>query len=381
MKLLLLVLGAFAVYLIQVFLCRIFWKHKLSAKAYFSVRQATEGDTIKLTEVLENRKLIPVATVKVNVAVELGLEFLDHSNLVVSDKNYRSEIFALRSYERVIRDIPLMCKKRGFFTIDGIDLIGNDLFYSKRFLNHQNLSSAVCVYPGQADSRQLFTAAKKIMGEYVVKSADCDDPFTFRGIRPYQSYDAMKDINWKASAKTGELRVNVHEYTSDQEICILLDTEWDMLLRPDDLLEESIRIAASMAEEFIGAGIPTALCTNGKDTQTGIPFRIKSGADFRHTDAIRAGLAKISLPAQKNEESILALIREMSNKMNARLSHRISYVFISTQVNKRVAAAWDELAARAIMAHWIIPVHTKDDVPFEMEQNKGRLIWEVPYGK
>ena len=35
-----------------------------------------------------------------------------------------------------------------------------------------------------------------------------EDPFEYRGIREYQPYDDMRSVNWKATAKTGDLKVN-----------------------------------------------------------------------------------------------------------------------------------------------------------------------------
>ncbi|MBN2239086.1 MAG: DUF58 domain-containing protein [Dehalococcoidales bacterium] len=381
MELIVLFLGAAAVYVIQTLLSRLVWKYKLDASAYFSERYAAEGDTIQLTEVVENRKLIPVATVKVNVAVDRGAEFLDRSNLTVSDRNYRSEIFALRSYERVTREIPLLCTRRGYFTIDGIDIIGNDLFYTRQYIENKKLDSTLCVYPGQAESRQLLVATRKMMGEYIVRNSDSDDPFTFRGIRPYESYDTMKDINWKASAKSGELRVNMHEYTADQEICILLDTDWDLLLKPDNLLEESIRIAASIADEFVGAGIITSMVTNGKDCVTGIPFRIDGGADHRHINAIRTGLARLEIPAYTDAETLPDLMHELTREMDAAPNRRVSWVLISTQINDKVSSAWRELSERAVKSYRIVPLNPQDSMHPELSQEPDVMFWEVPYGK
>lgn len=96
MNIILFVLGAAAVYLIQMGLCKLFWNYKLNGTVYFSEKEAREGDTIQLVATVQNQKTIPIITVKVNAALDRGLEFLDQNNLAASDKNYRSEIFSLR---------------------------------------------------------------------------------------------------------------------------------------------------------------------------------------------------------------------------------------------------------------------------------------------
>ncbi len=381
MNILLFVIGAAIVYWLQMLFCKYTWKYKLTADARFSEKQAVEGETVQLTVTVENQKIIPIITVKANVEVDRGLEFKDQSNLAISDKNYRSEIFSMRGNERVQRDIPLFCAKRGYYYIDHIDFVGNDLFYTRRFIASRKVDRNICVYPGKASARQLMVATQKMMGETVVRSSDQDDPFTFRGIRQYQSFDSIRDINWKASAKTGDLRVNIHDYTADQEIGIILDTEWDSLLRPDNLLEESIRIASSMAEEFIAKGVTTSLTTNGRDCLTGEIFSIGGGANMQHSDAIRYGLARLKLQKHKKDSTLAGVLREQIRQMDEAPNRKVSWVMISTQTSGEIIDQWKEVKERAVKSYWIMPAHTAAEIPEEMLQDPDVIYWEVAYGK
>lgn len=381
MNILLFVIGAAAVYWLQLLFCKLTWKYKLSGDVCFSEKQAAEGDAVQLTVTVENRKLLPVLTVKANVEIDRGLEFQDQSNLAISDKNYRSEIFSMRGNERVCRDIPLFCAKRGCYYISNVDFVGNDLFYTRRFTESRKVDRHIYVCPGKVSARQLMVATQKMTGEAVVRSSDCDDPFTFRGIRQYQSFDSIRDINWKASAKTGELRVNIHDYTADQEVGIILDTEWDSLLRPDSLLEESIRIAASLADELIGKGIVTSLVTNGQDCLTGERLSIAGGANLQHSEAIRHGLARLQLWKHKKDPTLAGLLEEQVQKMDAQKNRRVSWVLVSTETNRQVAAKWQELKERAVKAYRIIPAYSAGDIPEEMLMDADVMYWEVAYGK
>lgn len=382
MNLVLFVIGAVLVYWLQVVIFKVTWGHKLRASAVFADNQITEGDMTNLMVTVENQKLLPILSVKANLALERGLEFQDASNLAISDKNYRSEIFSMRAYERVERDIPLFCAKRGYYLIDAIDLVGNDLFYTHRFLKHENANESICVYPGKADARQLSVATQKMIGETVVRVSDCDDPFTFRGIREYQSFDSIRDINWIATAKTGDLRVNVHDFTADEEIAIILDTQWDSLIRSDALLEESIRIASSLADEFIGRGIVTSMFSNGKDCLTGEEFRIGGGSHPQHSLAISYGLARVALEKQVERSTIVSLIKEQTNAAIAQQNRKITWVLISTETSDEVVSAFEELGDKAaVSAYWIIPAHSIESVPDALLSKAGVFCWEVPYGK
>lgn len=381
MNILLFVIGAAIVYWLQAAFCKVTWSRKVKADAKFSDTQVTEGENAELTITVENRKILPVISVKTNVEVEKGLEFQDQKNLAISDKNYRSEIFSLKGYELVQRDIPLYCAKRGLYQIDGIDFVGNDLFYMRRFIKKQKVNSTICVYPGKTDIRQLMVATQKMTGETVVRSSDCDDPFTFRGIRQYQSFDSIRDINWKASAKTGDLRVNIHDFTADQEIAMILDTQWDSLLKPESLLEESIRITASLADEFIGKGVMTSLYTNGRDCLSDQTIQIGAGANVQHSTAIRYGLARLKIEDQMQEGSLEKMLKEKIEEMDAQPSRKVSWVMISTETNETIENLWKELSERAVRAYWIVPSHDRKDIPERMLQNPDVMCWEVPYGK
>ena len=72
----------------------------------------------------------------------------------------------------------------------------------------------------------------------------------------------MKSVNWKAFARTGELKVNLYEDTASQEVCILLNLENHGYVNHYDILEENIRLAATLSDMFIAKGIPVSLQTN-----------------------------------------------------------------------------------------------------------------------
>ena len=63
--------------------------------------------------------------------------------------------------------------------------------------------------------------------------------------------------------------VNLRDYTSGQELRILLNLEDPAIRCHDDLLENGIRLAYTLAGEGVRQGIPVSLRTNGIDLVTG----------------------------------------------------------------------------------------------------------------
>ena len=122
-----------------------------------------------------------------------------------------------------------------------------------------------------------------------------EDPFEYRGIREYAPYDEMKTINWKATARTGDLMVNIRNYTSLRAVRIFLNLADTGILKNEQLVELCISIAARFAGELLEQGIRVAVYANGKDVLTGDPMKMQPSAGPGHMESINRAFARISL--------------------------------------------------------------------------------------
>ena len=84
---------------------------------------------------------------------------------------------------------------------------------------------------------------------------------------------------------------------------------------------------------------------------------------------------------QRLRSNLFKSIKKQTEQMDAQPNRKVSWVFISTETNERVAAAWKELSERAVRAYWIVPAHSGNEIPEEMLQNPDVMYWEVAYGK
>ena len=89
------------------------------------------------------------------------------------------------------------------------------------------------------------------------------DIFEFRGIREYDTHDTMNMINWKASARTGQLMVNQYKETMCQSVCILANVEPEGMLKQELLSETTISMASGLAQYLISQKINVSLISNG----------------------------------------------------------------------------------------------------------------------
>ncbi len=286
-------LGALLLYLLQNYLYHKLWNKNLSVSINFSEEKAVEGDELILYETIINKKLLPLPILKVKFMTSKYLNFLDFNNSIVTDNYYRNDLISIMMYQKLTRSLNFRCLHRGYFTINNADLICSDLFITFEAVKNYDMDIRLYVYPKPVDYIRLQAPFNKMLGTVLAKRFINEDPFEFRSIREYQSYDTLKTVNWKASAKTGSLKVNVYDYTSSQQVKIFINLESDSIWKHEDLQEESIRLAVSLASAFIDQGIQTSIYTNGRDIITHEILNIPPGSGINHIKAINELLARI----------------------------------------------------------------------------------------
>ena len=109
----------------------------------------------------------------------------------------------------------------------------------------------IYVLPERVYTPELSMFCTHLLGELETRRNRMEDPYTFRGIREYAYGDTIGKVNWKATAKTAQLMVNMYGYTSEQRVRILLNLETNMMGKTESLQEMSIRMAGTVAEYFL----------------------------------------------------------------------------------------------------------------------------------
>lgn len=288
-------LGAVLLFAAQAWIYSHYWEKGLSAELLFSRESAVEGEECLLLERVENRKLLPLPMLKVKFQVSRNLRFSDEGDGAVTDKYYRNDILSLGPRQRVTRKIPFLCGARGYYRIRGLDLVAADLFLTREMIAEAEADTTLYVYPRPAAGVELDTALQKLNGEILAKRHMLEDPFEYRGIREYAAFDEMKTINWKATARMGELMVNMRNFTSLRAVRIFLNLEDSDILKNDRLVELCISIAVRFAGELLGQGIRVAVYANGRDVLTGEPMKMQPSAAPGHMESINRAFARLDL--------------------------------------------------------------------------------------
>lgn len=289
-------LGALFFVFLQDRLFARYWKKNLTVDLAFSEKGVTEGESCTLRETVENRKLLPLPALKVKFAVSRQLVFEDaDAGSSVTDQYYRNDVICVRPYMRHVRVLPFSCKRRGYYTIDSLDAVAANLFFSREYALRADSRACLYVYPKLWKEPSFLKTLVRINGEIESRRHVPEDPFAYGGIREYSQRDSLKEINWKATARTGDLKVNQKNPTSLQAVRIFVNLEDGAILRREDMLECSIRMAAGAAAFLLARGLPVALYTNGPDLVTGELVGIAAAGGIGQLDAVRQRLARIDL--------------------------------------------------------------------------------------
>lgn len=271
------------------------WNENLKVSVTFTQKGIVEGEEGEIVEVIENRKRLPLIMLKVKFQTSRNLEFEDTPGSNTTDQYYRNDIFQIGGGERITRKLKFVGKKRGYYNIKNIDLIGTDLFMTDEQVDSMPTNCYLYVYPKVYDSREFRMSLQKLNGEVIVKRHLLEDPFEYRGIREYQPFDDMRSVNWKATAKTGELMVNQKNYTAMQNVRIFLNVEDAAVIKRADEVEVSMQVAMGLSCFFLAQGIKVEFYSNGRDSITGDYIKIKGGAGAGQQETIGRALARIDV--------------------------------------------------------------------------------------
>ncbi len=343
--LILLLLGILFAYHLQKYIYANYWDRNLQVHASFTDACVYEGDSSSLREEISNDKKLPLPALEVRLAISRSLEFSGEAkaNANITDLSYKRDVFSFLFHQKVIHTLPFICRKRGFYRISSVEVVGYDLFFRTQHYLTVAQQTQLYVYPAQVDASRIRLICQAISGMVLVQNRLYPDPFEFSGIREYRR-DPMHHINWKASARSSSLMVNRFDSTTNIRTVILLDVEDPYILHSEHLTEEGIRIASSLAARLVRQNMELRLLCNA-DSCT---WQGKPGAARIHE--LNRMLARIDI-GQKTVSVNELLQNEAIQKQSGQI-----YVLISKNQN---GVAMNLLRALAVGNEilWVVPVN------------------------
>lgn len=284
---------AFLLFYLQQQIYKRLWNRDLKVQVRFASTEMFQGDTGRMLEVVENRKRLPLPVLKVKFQTDRNLVFADKEGSKVTDLFYWNDVFQVGGGEKITRILAFTAKKRGYYKVLGIDLVSADLFLTTEMVESRQEECYLYVYPKPYVSPEFQQSLQMLNGEILTRRHLLEDPFEYRGIREYQPYDDMRSVNWKATARTGDLKVNQKNYTSLQTIRIFFNVEDTGILKKEEAVEMCFRLVAGIAQFFLSQGIRIAVYGNGVDMMNGEVVSVEAGAGSGQMDRIYKALARV----------------------------------------------------------------------------------------
>jgi uncharacterized protein (DUF58 family) len=192
-------------------------------------------------------------------------------------------------------DLPLRFERRGRYCESSFSVATRFPFAFLTKMRDVLLQREILVYPSIDAPMELAEILPLVRGEWesFVRGQGSD---LYR-IREYSPEDSARHVDWKATAKSGSLKVREFNREDKHKLCIVFDNPPADIMS-DDAYERGINLAASMAWHF-----------SSQDTE--VSFLVPGRARFTDVNDFFAELAVIR-PGARDEMKPNSIFRELS---------------------------------------------------------------------
>jgi uncharacterized protein (DUF58 family) len=310
------------------------WSENLVVKLWFETDRVYAGNETKLYEVIENRKSMPIPVLEVGFHTRKEMDFTDTENTNVSDYIYKRDVFSVLGKQKITREIPVKCTKRGRYQLSDADITSYNLLYKRHYSQSIETQAQIYVYPKNTDVSDVMTLCERMLGNLQCAKRLYEDPFSFRTIRNYTTDDPIKTINWKASAKTGSLMVNTFDSVQSQKAMIFLDVEDGGILKQEDLVEESISIAATIIRKLSRQSTEVGFIYNGENDNKALLLPTNKKGQLA---GVEKSLAEYDKKNNENPDNLEGIIGYAFDK--AVLSDDTLLIFVTKNLDEKIYEA------------------------------------------
>lgn len=237
-------------------------------KVYREIKpdRVTVGEEFTITMKVENNKRMPVLFLVVEERIPVELRFVGEvSTYKYGNDNWHICKYVMGKFQRKSRTYTLVGKKRGAYIIKCMNIFIGDMLGLNIKSREQNDYIEVLIYPKVKSIGSFRFDVTNFLGDNTVRRWIHKDPLYIKGVREYNVEDRMKDIHWKTSLKADKLMVKDYDYTSEQQMVIILNTQCgDPCCNyiDEEIIETSIDIAVALAAKASKESIPTGIWSN-----------------------------------------------------------------------------------------------------------------------
>lgn len=238
---------------------------KLTVSLELDQNRLQPGQTLTLLCVLENDKLFLLPSVTMTLTYPSLFEIIGEPMAREPAKGQTQTLTlstSLMPWQKKTRKLQFRALQRGSgeFRLS-CDL--SDLFDTVT-LEGPDTAPRLCLVHPLGQLTALTENQCGLQGEKTVRRWLHPDPLFYTGVRPYQSQDSFKDIDWKATARLSTLQVKQYDTTADPAYSLFLAVHPYGSLFADDpaFIENAVQTAAGLLRLWQSRQIPAAVMTN-----------------------------------------------------------------------------------------------------------------------
>ena len=212
---------------------------RLRIAAELGGERALQGEDVTLTLDVEGDA---VERLELIVEIPLGIEVVEGSP--------RSVLRLSREDERVL-ELRLRCARWGAYVLGGARVRAHDRFGVLLYEQRLEPDLPLKVYPHAESLSELLRPQETqvFSGNQVARARG--EGIEFADLRPFSPGDRLRRVNWRASARRGELWVNEAHPERNADIVLFLDTFAEARRGGPGTLDLAVRAAGSLAERYL----------------------------------------------------------------------------------------------------------------------------------
>ena len=202
--------------------------------------RALEGDDVEATIRATSRGAIE----QLDVLLELPEEFS------VADGHNPQAVQLGPKGERELT-LRLKCEHWGAYALGALSLRAHDHFRLFRYENRLDLRLPLKVYPKPELVRELLLPLETQVFTGNLVAREKGEGIEFADLRPFVAGDRVRRINWRASARTGELWVNELHAERNADVILFLDSFVAARREDESTLDRTVRAAAALVDHYL----------------------------------------------------------------------------------------------------------------------------------
>ena len=243
--------------------------NRLTVERHVDRRRAEFGQELHYELSITNDKFLPLLWLRIHDRIPEQAVFRLNKVIrkVLGSQHFMfQDVFSLGWYQRAVRRYAFVPRRRGYYEFGPAVVYQAGAFGLFENSSQEIMETVdLIVYPKILALHEMGLDYQQLFGRRPRDGWVHTDPLNVMGVRPYQTTDSLKSINWKASARHQQLESNVEKPSLDDEIHIFLEAVaptswWEM--SEQNAIEASIMATASIADVACRKGRRVGLYSN-----------------------------------------------------------------------------------------------------------------------